>query len=1405
MGPQTRNSMPRHLAPGLFLMVLPLAPLPADADQTSALWGDPAAPTWNPATSRLPDFTHVGYMQGAVPIPDWPVGVNVTDPAFGAVPDDDIDDSQAFIDAIAACPDHHAVFVPRGRYLITQQIKPQRNHFVLRGEDMYGTELFFPKYLDEAYINEIGWSDDGARNTGNPEGFITMDGGTEKSIENLSLVFREQRKGGVWEYLGADPLCYTGDVTHSWVRNVRIRNYDLGFKVTRASNLSVINLKLDQFPGRRSIVGSAPSGPEGTVPLDEYGEKLGIPGFDALFGVMPRRVENSLFHNIEVDGYVMQPIDMNESPNNNVFSGIRARLRAVGYHGGGSTGNLYTDMNNFVSGVGNDTRTFETYWGVDFFLPEKAHISDDSNIFVGYGASNDEWPAKMDPNDPTIWYEPIAASQLTPRNLYLAQLAHLGKPLPDGPPPAEPSPYDADVFRVHPTDDIHPNGEPNDGALAINGPYLKFDLAGIDVSAVEHARLRINLIAIRSTPFELTACRVDDDNWTEATVTPENKPLVGAPLDTLTVGDGEVDRVLEFDVTPFVREQLVGGDGVVSLCITKTGGNGIIVYFRSLEGGIRPELVVERVPSSVPGAPGAPKGIHSTPMIGNIILDWDDNPEADVATYNVYRDPLRIGSDGYQESHASGLITSDFVDIESAGDWKVGMMDHRQVYKYRITAVDDHGYESPRSMEFVAATLHPTNSPPAFNDSVALAGATTGIVYNGSLASEASDPESDPMYFMKVSGPDWLNVALDGTLGGEPGPGDVGANTFTFQVTAIGGSTIKENVTIVVEALTDNPPGAPASPTGFNGTVNENSVELSWNAGSETDIYGYRIFRAATSGAYGSEPIALVRGVSNFTDLGLSNGTTYYYVVTAIDAFDNESAQSAEISAAIAPTPTNDTSFTDADPANSQIGNVANWDNGLPGLYNPGTIPIGTMGVDFNVSPADWSVTQEDGALATTTFRQFNGGSWVMDGGSISLGNNFQLVTADDKSHTFTVNAGASASTTQTLIVSSAGTNRSAVLNISGGSVSTNQFQVNSGGTVNFTNGSLNSTGTMTINAGGVFHMTNGTRTGSGSITNSGTLTISGGNFSTDVIRNITTNPGGKTTISGGTVSIGSSIGRSIHGAGAYLFEGGVTTCSSTINPVAGFSLTLGGSSAGSLAATAWGGTAADRNVNWLPGSGMSVTLSGVADWAETEWNAGRMTFHGAGLATLGSWAAVTTPRGLDGIHSFAYDSASRTLSLLETAPLPNPEYTDAELWRLLYFEQSENSGIAADDIDFDHDGLSNLLERAFGTSPIDNSDWFAMPGAGLVRQGDAEHLSITYRQLRGGTGTTGIDYKASGITYTVEHDADLDGPWNMGSVVPVADPTNNGDGTETVTVRLTEDVTSGNSKFMRLKISADP
>jgi acid phosphatase type 7 len=90
----------------------------------------------------------------------------------------------------------------------------------------------------------------------------------------------------------------------------------------------------------------------------------------------------------------------------------------------------------------------------------------------------------------------------------------------------------------------------------------------------------------------------------------------------------------------------------------------------------------------------------------------------------------------------------------------------------------------------------------------------------------------------------------------------------------------------------------PSVPTGLTTTpVSATEIDLSWNASTDPDgtgVAGYHVFRNGTL-------IATVTGATTYKDTALSPGTQYSYAVSAFDAANDESTQSA---AMVAATPT---------------------------------------------------------------------------------------------------------------------------------------------------------------------------------------------------------------------------------------------------------------------------------------------------------------------------------------------------------------------------------------------------------------------------------------------------------------------------------------------------------------------
>lgn len=73
----------------------------------------------------------------------------------------------------------------------------------------------------------------------------------------------------------------------------------------------------------------------------------------------------------------------------------------------------------------------------------------------------------------------------------------------------------------------------------------------------------------------------------------------------------------------------------------------------------------------------------------------------------------------------------------------------------------------------------------------------------------------------------------------------------------------------------------------------DGEVRLSWDGRS--GVKGYRVKRATTAGGPYTTVAAMVT-TDNYVDRTVNNGTTYYYVVSAIDGTGNESVNSNEVS-----------------------------------------------------------------------------------------------------------------------------------------------------------------------------------------------------------------------------------------------------------------------------------------------------------------------------------------------------------------------------------------------------------------------------------------------------------------------------------------------------------------------------
>ena len=140
----------------------------------------------------------------------------------------------------------------------------------------------------------------------------------------------------------------------------------------------------------------------------------------------------------------------------------------------------------------------------------------------------------------------------------------------------------------------------------------------------------------------------------------------------------------------------------------------------------------------------------------------------------------------------------------------------------------------------------------------------------------------------------------------ESGPNNF-SNTLRIPVTftVTGGQTASATPNTPSQPAISTPPPPPptpvqtpvqTTPSASTSSPKTASATVSWNANTESDLAGYRIYVGTRSGSYGVVGPFEVTNSTSFTIPNLPTGTTYYFAVSAFDKSENESAKSVEVS-----------------------------------------------------------------------------------------------------------------------------------------------------------------------------------------------------------------------------------------------------------------------------------------------------------------------------------------------------------------------------------------------------------------------------------------------------------------------------------------------------------------------------
>ena len=331
----------------------------------------------------------------------------------------------------------------------------------------------------------------------------------------------------------------------------------------------------------------------------------------------------------------------------------------------------------------------------------------------------------------------------------------------------------------------------------------------------------------------------------------------------------------------------------------------------------------------------APTALVAIAGDNQISLDWADNSESILAGYNVYRSTTSGGS--YSLLTSTPVTSSDFQDTG---------LSNGVSYYYVVTAVDGVSSESDTSVEVTTAagrstpfgvSVTPENGVVALNTPTDLTGrfvdangqdevwlaefrVTTGFT-NAPRCFVRYDHNANVIRLYDDGPRRWFSAGAPGSGGSISNANctlDAAASSVTVvdaitldvQLNLSFTPTMEGNKNVWLRSFEDSrtwgerydlgdwvisaDTSAPAAPSGVTGTAGDSEAYLDWNDNVESDVAGYHVHRATTSGGPYTQLTSSPVTSSQYTDSGLTNSQAYYYVITAMDTSNNESSLSLE-------------------------------------------------------------------------------------------------------------------------------------------------------------------------------------------------------------------------------------------------------------------------------------------------------------------------------------------------------------------------------------------------------------------------------------------------------------------------------------------------------------------------------
>jgi hypothetical protein len=275
--------------------------------------------------------------------------------------------------------------------------------------------------------------------------------------------------------------------------------------------------------------------------------------------------------------------------------------------------------------------------------------------------------------------------------------------------------------------------------------------------------------------------------------------------------------------------------------------------------------------------PAAPASVSANPGNVQVTVTWSPSPGA--ASYNIY-----------YYYYSSGTVKSAVTKVSNAVSPEIiAGLTNNTTYYFVVTAVNANG-ESAGSAVKVATPIF--NPPPDVPQTIqATAGDRIATISWDSVLGATSYAiyYRNAQGVSKTNGTRVPNVTSPATV-----TGFTNNTTYYFVVTA-SNAYAESAESLEVSATPVAPVGPlPAAPTSVQASPGNGQASISWTA--IAGATSYNIYYATATGVTKTNGTRIPNATSPAVVTSLTNGTTYYFVVTAVNA-NGESVESAEVSA----------------------------------------------------------------------------------------------------------------------------------------------------------------------------------------------------------------------------------------------------------------------------------------------------------------------------------------------------------------------------------------------------------------------------------------------------------------------------------------------------------------------------